>query len=110
TTKHTNIKRVYILSAQDMYQAMITHFDQADVVIKAAAVADYRPKQVHEDKLKKSDDGLKIEMERTRDILQTLGEQKKQQFLVGFAAETRDPVKYGKMTLTEKHLEAIVVK
>ncbi|HLQ95346.1 MAG TPA: bifunctional phosphopantothenoylcysteine decarboxylase/phosphopantothenate--cysteine ligase CoaBC [Pseudogracilibacillus sp.] len=109
TTKHPNIKRVDVLSAEDMYQAMITHFDQADVVIKAAAVADYRPKQVHEDKMKKSDDGLKIEMERTRDILQTLGEQKKQQFLVGFAAETRDPVKYGKMKLTEKHLDAIVV-
>src|SRR5699024_343170 len=107
--KHPNIKRVDVVSAEDMYQAMLEYYKQADIVIKAAAVADYRPKEVHEDKMKKSEGAMQIEMERTRDILQTLGEEKGHQFLVGFAAETNHPVENGKEKLAKKHLDAIVV-
>ncbi|HLR41817.1 MAG TPA: phosphopantothenoylcysteine decarboxylase, partial [Pseudogracilibacillus sp.] len=79
------------------------------IVIKAAAVADYRPKETFTDKMKKQDGNLVIEMERTKDILQSLGDNKKEQFLVGFAAETTDALQYGKGKLEKKNLDAIVI-
>jgi phosphopantothenoylcysteine decarboxylase/phosphopantothenate--cysteine ligase len=78
-------------------------------VVKAAAVSDYRPKEIHKQKVKKQPGDLIIEMERTTDILQSLGEQKQQQFLVGFAAETENPEEYGRDKLKKKHLDAIVI-
>src|SRR5699024_3553288 len=75
----------------------------------AAAVADYRPKVIHDEKMKKSPGDLRIEMERTTDILQQLSAKKKNQFLVGFAAETTNPIAYGKEKMHKKHLDAIVI-
>lgn len=106
---HPNIKRVDVVSAADMYHAVMDYFQEADIVIKAAAVADYRPKQIHDEKMKKQSGELIVEMERTTDILATLGKTKAQQFLVGFAAETTNPLLYGKKKLAEKQLDAIVV-
>lgn len=106
---HPKVKRVSVLTAEDMYKAMHAHFADQDIVIKAAAVADYRPKLVHEQKVKKQDGNWQIEMERTKDILKSLGEMKTNQFLVGFAAETNNPLEYGEKKLLQKHLDAIVV-
>lgn len=109
TTDQINIKRINVITAEEMYHAMHEHFSEADIVIKAAAVADYRPKVTFSEKMKKQSGDLVVEMERTKDILQSLGEQKAQQFLVGFAAETTNPLEYGKIKLNEKHLDAIVI-
>ncbi|HLR14888.1 MAG TPA: bifunctional phosphopantothenoylcysteine decarboxylase/phosphopantothenate--cysteine ligase CoaBC [Bacillota bacterium] len=108
-TKHANIQRIDVTSAQEMYEQMMNAYKDANVVIKAAAVADYRPKHVHTEKMKKQPGDLSIELDRTIDILQTLGEQKTAQFLVGFAAETNEPIKHGLDKLQRKHLNAIVV-
>lgn len=109
TTNHSKIRRIDITSAEEMYEAIHAHFNQADIVIKAAAVADYRPKATHAEKMKKESGPLVIEMERTKDILQSLGQIKKDQFLVGFAAETSNHLAYGKQKLLEKNLDAIVI-
>ena len=106
---HPNIRRIDIVSAEDMYEAMLEHYADVDIVIKSAAVADYRPKMTYDEKMKKSTNDLHIEFERTKDILKTLGEKKTSQFLVGFAAETTNPLEYGKKKLIEKNLDAIVV-
>ncbi len=108
-TTHPTIKRIDVVTAEDMYQEMWASFKEADIVIKAAAVADYRPKVVHNEKMKKQPGELVIEMERTKDILQSLGENKTTQFIVGFAAETSTPLEYGKEKLQRKHLDAIVI-
>src|SRR5699024_8179185 len=84
-TSHPKIKRIDITTAEDMYAAMLSALPDHNIVIKAAAVADYRPKQTYKEKMKKQSGDLQIEMERTKDILQTLGEQKQGQFIVGFA-------------------------
>ncbi|MBP2077592.1 bifunctional phosphopantothenoylcysteine decarboxylase/phosphopantothenate--cysteine ligase CoaBC [Oceanobacillus polygoni] len=106
---HPRIKRIDVLTAEEMYEAMHANYANQDIVIKAAAVADYRPKLVHDQKVKKQDGNLQIEMERTKDILKSLGEMKTNQFLVGFAAETNNPMDYGKKKLLQKHLDAIVI-
>lgn len=107
--KGPHIKRIDVVSAAEMYDAMHKHFPKQDIVIKAAAVADYRPKHIYDEKMKKQPGDLAIEMERTKDILQTLGERKSKQFLVGFAAETSDPLRRGAEKLKRKHLDAIVI-
>lgn len=104
------IKRIDVTTAEEMYDAMHREFDAHDIVIKSAAVADYRPKVVFDEKMKKTDDdGLTIDMVRTKDILLSLGEKKTNQFLVGFAAETSNAIAYGQRKLKEKNLNAIVV-
>lgn len=108
-TPKGNIQRIDVISAQEMYEAIWEHYDSSDIVIKAAAVADYRPKQTFDQKMKKSNEQLQIEMERTKDILKSLGNGKSSQFLVGFAAETIDALTYGKEKLKEKNLDAIVI-
>ncbi|WP_085992439.1 bifunctional phosphopantothenoylcysteine decarboxylase/phosphopantothenate--cysteine ligase CoaBC [Oceanobacillus senegalensis] len=105
----SHIKRVDIESADDMYNAMHEFFHENDIVIKAAAVADYRPKMVFDHKMKKQDGIWQLEMERTKDILHSLGQEKKHQFLVGFAAETKNPIEYGMNKLQKKNLDAIVI-
>ncbi|UOY93690.1 bifunctional phosphopantothenoylcysteine decarboxylase/phosphopantothenate--cysteine ligase CoaBC [Ectobacillus sp. JY-23] len=100
------VKRVE--SAADMLHAVLSRYHQVDAVIKTAAVADYRPKVMHSDKLKKRDGELTIELERTTDILRTLGEKKERQILIGFAAETKDVASYAKEKLQTKHLDMIV--
>lgn len=109
TVQHPNIKRIDVVTAQEMYDAIWQHFKTTDIVVKAAAVADYRPKETFTDKMKKQDGNLVIEMERTKDILQSLGDNKTDQFLVGFAAETTEALQYGKSKLEKKHLDAIVI-
>ncbi|WP_047981321.1 bifunctional phosphopantothenoylcysteine decarboxylase/phosphopantothenate--cysteine ligase CoaBC [Ornithinibacillus contaminans] len=104
-----NITRIDVTTAEEMFHAMEAAFPNQDIVIKSAAVADYRPKQTYDEKLKKKDGNLQIELERTTDILKTLGEAKTDQFLVGFAAETQDPKDYGKDKLLRKNLDAIVI-
>lgn len=108
-THHKQINRIDVTTAEEMYKAVFEHYDKIDIVIKAAAVSDYRPKKVHTDKMKKQPGELNLEMERTKDILQSLGEQKKDQFLVGFAAETRDILAYGEEKLKQKNLDAIII-
>lgn len=107
--KNNHIKQIKVVTAEEMYQAVHENYASADIVIKAAAVADYRPKQTHDQKMKKSDDALVFEMERTKDILKSLGEKKDKQFLVGFAAETENHIANGKRKLTKKNLDAIVI-
>lgn len=102
------VTRIDVTSAQEMYEAVIEQFPHADVVIKAAAVADYRPKETFAQKRKKQPGNWAIEMERTIDILKTLGMKKKSQFLVGFAAESEHVEQYAKQKLMEKNLDLIV--
>lgn len=104
-----NVNRVDVVTAEEMYQQMHAHFQQNDIVIKAAAVADYRPKTTFDNKIKKSDATLQIELERTQDILKDLGKNKTTQFLVGFAAETNNPIEFGRKKLQSKQLDAIVI-
>lgn len=95
-------------TAEEMYEAVMKGYEGADVVVKTAAVADYRPKQVHAHKMKKQDGSLTIELERTKDILKELGEKKTHQFLIGFAAETNDVEQYAKQKLMSKNADMIV--
>ncbi|OLN22835.1 bifunctional 4'-phosphopantothenoylcysteine decarboxylase/phosphopantothenoylcysteine synthetase [Domibacillus antri] len=95
-------------SAEDMFEAVMASYSEADIIVKTAAVADYRPKLVHDQKMKKQDSGLSLELERTRDILKTLGERKEQQFLIGFAAETNNLEMYAKRKLESKNADMIV--
>ncbi|WP_174613214.1 bifunctional phosphopantothenoylcysteine decarboxylase/phosphopantothenate--cysteine ligase CoaBC [Virgibacillus ihumii] len=108
-TSNQTIQRINVTSAAEMYDAILQHYNDSDIVIKAAAVADYRPKETFTEKKKKQSGEWKIEMERTKDILQTLGDKKENQFLVGFAAETSRPLEYGREKLRKKNLDAIVV-
>jgi len=109
-TEKEEINRVDITSAEEMYEAMHQYFPESDIIIKAAAVADYRPKLQYDEKMKKQDGNWEVELERTKDILQSLGEIKQpHQFLVGFAAETTNPIEYGMSKLEKKHLDAIVI-
>jgi phosphopantothenoylcysteine decarboxylase/phosphopantothenate--cysteine ligase len=99
---------VDIVSAQDMYDAVIAGAPSADIIIKAAAVADYRPATVADNKIKKSDDDLSIPLERTKDILKELGANKKPgQFLCGFSMETENMIENSKAKLTKKNLDMI---
>lgn len=100
---------VPITSAKDMYEAVTAKSEQMDIIIKAAAVADYRPKHVSADKIKKKGDDLAIEMERTDDILGYLGSHKKEgQFLCGFSMETQDMLKNSQEKLIKKKVDMIV--
>lgn len=99
---------INIETAADMHQAVLAHFHEADIVIKTAAVADYKPKHSFDHKIKKTDGTLSIEFERTVDILKELGKRKTGQILVGFAAETNDVEQYASKKLISKNLDLIV--
>ena len=102
------VKVVPVTSARDMFEAVTGLSDQQDIIIKAAAVADYRPKQVSEDKVKKKDDQVSIELERTDDILKYLGQHKKNgQFLCGFSMETKDMIGNSRAKLEKKNLDMV---
>ena len=106
--KPSYVNVVDIVSAQDMYDAVIAGAPSADIIIKAAAVADYRPATVADNKIKKSDDDLSIPLERTKDILKELGANKKpRQFLCGFSMETENMNENSKAKLTKKNLDMI---
>lgn len=102
------VKVVNILSAQDMYDAVTAAYDEQDIVIKAAAVADYRPEHAADEKIKKHDGEMSIPLTRTKDILKYLGEHKKNQFLCGFSMETENMVENSKRKLAEKNVDMIV--
>ena len=100
---------VDVVTAKEMYEEVTKRAKDQDIIIKAAAVADYRPKSVSSEKMKKKDDDLAIPMERTDDILKFLGEHKKEnQFLCGFYMETENMLENSRKKLEKKHLDMIV--
>ncbi len=99
---------VPVTTAQQMYEAVTSRFDATDVLVMAAAVADYRPAAVANDKIKKKDGDMSIPLERTPDILGTIGPKKTHQFLCGFSMETRDLVENSSAKLTKKNLDMVV--
>ena len=103
------VKTIDITTAKEMFDAVVQEYPNQDIVIKAAAVADYRPKNVSSEKVKKSDDAMSIELERTDDILKYLGEHKRSdQFLCGFSMETENMLANSRAKLTKKNLDMIV--
>ena len=102
------VKRIFVESAEDMLLAVKAEFASSDFVIKTAAVADYRPKTLHEQKMKKQEGDSSIELERTTDILHYLGTEKDGQVLIGFAAETNDVALYAKSKLDKKNADYII--
>lgn len=106
---YSSIEVYHVVSAQEMYDKVLYLFDNMDIVIAAAAVADYRPKFVAQQKIKKSDATFTIELEKTTDILATIGQQKKNQFLVGFALETENEFENAKLKIQKKNLNLIVL-
>lgn len=108
-TPPQNLKKlVKIESAKDMYEAVLENLDENDVVIKSAAVADYKPKNYSNKKIKKSDDDLIIELDRNKDIAQEIGKIKNNKILVGFAAETNDLIENASLKIKKKNLDFIV--
>jgi phosphopantothenoylcysteine decarboxylase/phosphopantothenate--cysteine ligase len=107
-TPPTGVRSVSVRTACDMYAAVLQAFDQADIVIKAAAVSDYRPKQFFPYKVKKTEDVQTVELVRNPDILADLGQRKGNRVLVGFAAETEDLLANARKKVQAKHLDMIV--
>ncbi len=106
--KPAYVNVVDITSAQDMYDAVMAEADNSDIIIKAAAVADYRPATVADNKIKKTDGNMSIPLERTTDILKTLGEKKTAgRFLCGFSMETENMIENSRAKLTKKNLDMI---
>ncbi|MGL4584987.1 MAG: bifunctional phosphopantothenoylcysteine decarboxylase/phosphopantothenate--cysteine ligase CoaBC [Flavobacterium sp.] len=106
---HTNVEVVRVMSALEMYNACHQYFGNVDAVIAAAAVADYRPKTVATEKIKKNSEEFIIEMDKNPDILASLGAIKNNQFLVGFALETQNEIENAKAKITKKNLDLIVL-
>lgn len=99
---------VAVESVQEMFDAVMEALPDSDIVIKSAAVSDYRPRTVYDHKMKKGDGALLLELDKAPDILKTIGERKTTQFLVGFAAETQDLLENAKSKLERKNLDMIV--
>lgn len=106
---HPNIQRIGVQSAQQMFEACNNLFQQTDIAIMSAAVADFKPKHVPDVKIKKEDGYHQIELEPTVDILKTLGSQKQHQKLIGFALETNNEVENAEKKLKSKNCDAIVL-
>jgi phosphopantothenoylcysteine decarboxylase/phosphopantothenate--cysteine ligase len=103
------IRRIDVLSAEEMYNEVHTYYDEVDIAILSAAVADYKPKSVSKNKIKKSTETMSVELVKTHDILASLGKIKKQQFLVGFALETTNELANAISKLKKKNLDLIVL-
>ena len=102
------VKVVPVVTARDMYEAVTAVSAEQDIIIKAAAVADYRPASVSDEKIKKKDDDMSIALERTDDILKYLGEHKPDgQFLCGFSMETQNMIGNSRVKLTKKNLDMV---
>ena len=102
------VKVVPVVTARDMYEAVTSASQEQDIIIKAAAVADYRPASVSDEKIKKKDDDMSIALERTDDILKYLGEHKPDgQFLCGFSMETENMIGNSRVKLTRKNLDMV---
>ncbi|PAW91962.1 bifunctional phosphopantothenoylcysteine decarboxylase/phosphopantothenate--cysteine ligase CoaBC [Mucilaginibacter sp. MD40] len=109
-SKYHNIKRIDITSAAEMLEACLQHFNQSDACVMCAAVADYTPAHVAEQKIKKTEEQFSIELKKTTDILKTLGKQKRNnQVLVGFALETNNEEEHAIEKLKKKNLDLIVL-
>lgn len=103
------VKLVQVTSARDMFEAVKAAAADQDVIVKAAAVADYRPAEVSDQKVKKKDGDLSIRLERTDDILAWLGDHRREgQFLCGFSMETEHMLENSRAKLEKKHLDMIV--
>ncbi|WP_187478480.1 bifunctional phosphopantothenoylcysteine decarboxylase/phosphopantothenate--cysteine ligase CoaBC [Amniculibacterium sp. G2-70] len=107
--EHPNIKLIRVTSAKEMLTEVMEVFDSVDVAIASAAVADYTPKVVAQEKIKKNEDSFTIELVKNPDILKTMGQQKKHQILVGFALETQNEMANAKGKLEKKNLDMIVL-
>ncbi len=107
--KNSNIETVRVVSAKDMYEACHQFYATVDVAIAAAAVADYRPKTIADEKIKKTTEAFTIELEKTQDILASMGQIKKNQFLIGFALETENEIENARLKITKKNLDLIVL-
>ncbi|MCB0460624.1 MAG: bifunctional phosphopantothenoylcysteine decarboxylase/phosphopantothenate--cysteine ligase CoaBC [Flavobacteriaceae bacterium] len=107
--QNNSIKRVDIVSAEDMYNAANSLYNDVDIAILAAAVADYKPAIVQAKKIKKEEQQLTIELTQTKDILASLGKVKNNQFLVGFALETDNELENAKSKLRRKNLDMIIL-
>jgi phosphopantothenoylcysteine decarboxylase/phosphopantothenate--cysteine ligase len=106
---HAFVTVIAVVSADEMYNAAHNYFNDIDIAILSAAVSDYKPKEVASQKIKKNDTTLTLELEKTKDILASLGEIKRNQFLVGFALETHDELENAKGKLKRKNLNLIVL-
>ncbi len=106
---HALIHVIPVVSAQDMYKEVYKYFTTSDIAILSAAVADYKPKEAATQKIKKKSETLTLELEKTKDILGSLGIIKKQQYLVGFALETNNELEHAKGKLKRKNLNLIVL-
>jgi phosphopantothenoylcysteine decarboxylase / phosphopantothenate---cysteine ligase len=105
-----NVETIPVRTAADMFNSCIANYPMADIVVMAAAVADYRPKVIVDKKIKKGDEGMTLELEKTHDILRTLGNNKgTDQLLVGFSLETNNEKEYALKKLHEKNLDMIVL-
>jgi len=102
------VEVIRVETARQMRETVLNYYNKANIVIKAAAVADYKPQNPYEHKIKKKDENLTLVLEKNPDILSELGQLKTQQFLVGFAAETQDLVSNAKTKLFKKNLDMIV--
>jgi phosphopantothenoylcysteine decarboxylase/phosphopantothenate--cysteine ligase len=106
---HALIQRIDVVSAEEMYQATHNHYKNVEIAILAAAVADYKPITVATQKIKKKEANMVIELTQTKDILASLGKQKTNQFLVGFALETNNELENAISKLKRKNLDLIVL-
>lgn len=103
-----NVEFIGVKTNQEMYDAVMERFDDVDIVIKAAAVADYKIEEYSQNKIKKNDSSLDLKFVKDNDILKTLGERKKNQILIGFAAESNDIIDNAKKKIEKKNLDFIV--
>jgi len=107
--QNSNINLIKITTAKEMYDACHDYFTTTDVAICAAAVADYKPKSIAKQKIKKNEEAFTIELEKTQDILASLGKIKEKQFLIGFALETENEIENAKLKIQKKNLDLIVL-
>jgi phosphopantothenoylcysteine decarboxylase/phosphopantothenate--cysteine ligase len=108
-TDNDAIKVIPVVSANDMYEEVHKYFENSDIAILSAAVADYKPKYVADKKIKKKETTFTLELEKTKDILASLGKIKKNQLLVGFALETNNEIENAIKKLKTKNLDLIVL-
>lgn len=106
---HPNVKKIDVLTGADMLAAVAAEFDSCNVAILCAAVADFKPKEQAQQKIKNKEDSWSLTLTTTTDIAQALGQRKKKQYLVGFALETQDGLENAKMKLKKKNLDIIVL-
>ncbi|MDX1463342.1 MAG: bifunctional phosphopantothenoylcysteine decarboxylase/phosphopantothenate--cysteine ligase CoaBC, partial [Marinirhabdus sp.] len=107
--QNKSVQKIAVTTAKEMYEAVHKHFGDCDIAILSAAVADYRPAKVATEKIKKKEGSLTIQLEKTEDILASLGNIKTSQFLVGFALETQNELENAKIKREKKNLDLIVL-